>query len=97
MLKLPVLVLKEKDQHKNRKCQECTTVLFQGRDIDHKAVPGLMAEMKPPHAMDFIVVDQAKLKTLKPGQAVTAHVRKQGRDYVLDDLRPIPTGKVTKR
>jgi len=63
----------------------------------HDAVPGLMAEMKPPDAMDFLVPDQEKLKALKPGQAVTARVRRQGPDYVLEDLRAIPTGKATKR
>jgi hypothetical protein len=63
----------------------------------HKAVPGLMEEMKPRYAMDFFVSDSEKLKALKPGQAVTARVRKQGRDYVLEDLRPIPTRKATNR
>jgi len=63
----------------------------------YKAVPGLIAEMKRPNAKDFLVPDQAKLKALKPGQAVTAHVRKQGHDYVLEDLRPIPPGKETNR
>jgi cytochrome c peroxidase len=63
----------------------------------HKAVPGLMEEMKPPYAMDFLVSDQGSLRTLRVGQSITARVRKQGRDYVLEDLRPIPTGKATNR
>jgi cytochrome c peroxidase len=63
----------------------------------HKAVPGLIEEMKPPYAMEFLVPGRESLKTLKPGQAVTAHVRKQGRDYVLEDLHPIPTAKAMNR
>ena len=65
--------------------------------LHHKAVPGLMEEMKPPYAMDFLVPDQGSLKTLQAGQSITAHVRKQGRDYVLEDLRTIPTGKATNQ
>jgi cytochrome c peroxidase len=56
----------------------------------HDAVPGLMAEMKAPYTMVFLVADRKQLDPLKAGQAVSAQVRQQGRDYVLDDLRPVP-------
>jgi len=53
----------------------------------HDAVPGLMSAMKPPYSMEFLVEKPSQLAMLKPGQTITASVRKQGRDYVLDDLR----------
>jgi cytochrome c peroxidase len=56
----------------------------------HDAVPGLMAEMKPPSTMVFLVADRNQLNALKAGQAVSALVRQQGHDYVLHDLRPVP-------
>jgi cytochrome c peroxidase len=61
----------------------------------HDAVPGLMSEMKPPNAMEFLVANPAQLTSLKPGESVAASVRKQGRDFVLDDLKviPAPAGK----
>ena len=52
------------------------------------AVPGLMSAMRPPKAMEFLVPDREQLKRLKPGQAVQATVRRQGRDFVLYELRP---------
>ncbi len=48
-----------------------------------------MDAMKPPNSMEFLVSDRDRLKTLKPGQVIQASVRKQGRDFVLDDLRPV--------
>lgn len=55
----------------------------------HDAVPGLMGATKPPDAMEFLVANPAQLATLKPGESISASVRKQGRDFVLDDLRLI--------
>jgi Cu/Ag efflux protein CusF len=54
-----------------------------------------MSEMKPPNAMEFLVANPAQLTSLKPGESVAASVRKQGRDFVLDDLKviPAPAGK----
>jgi len=57
--------------------------------LHHDAVPGLMGEMKPPYAMEFLVANPAQLASLRAGEAITASVRKQGRDFVLDDLRSI--------
>lgn len=62
----------------------------------HEEVPGLMAAMKAPYAMEFLVPDREQLKRLKRGQAVQASVRRQGSDYILEDLRPAkpqPQGK----
>lgn len=53
-------------------------------------VPGLMPAMKPPASMDFLVENPDQLKNLKVGQSVTAAVRRQGRDFVLSDLRVFP-------
>jgi cytochrome c peroxidase len=55
----------------------------------HDEVPGLITAMKPPYAMEFLVTNREQLKNLKPGQSITAAVRRQGTDYVLDDLRPM--------
>lgn len=57
----------------------------------HDAIPGLMPEMRPPNTMEFMVSNPAQLKSLKPGQTVTALVRRQGQDYLLDDLRAVTT------
>lgn len=54
----------------------------------HDEIPGLISAMKPPDSMEFLVANRDQLRTLKPGQAIVASVRKQGRDFVLDDLRP---------
>ncbi|HUA59658.1 MAG TPA: di-heme enzyme [Verrucomicrobiae bacterium] len=53
----------------------------------HDEVPGLIRAVKAPNAMEFLVADKEWLKKLKPGQSVVARVRRQGADYVLEDLR----------
>ncbi|MGO9261097.1 MAG: MbnH family di-heme enzyme [Bryobacteraceae bacterium] len=53
----------------------------------HDEVPGLIRAMKAPYAMEFLVPDREQLKNLKPGQNIVASVRRQGADYVLDNLR----------
>ncbi len=62
----------------------------------HDEVPGLIGAMKPPDSMEFLVSNPDQLKTLKPGQAISASVRRQGRDFVLDDLKPA-VGMQSKR
>jgi cytochrome c peroxidase len=57
----------------------------------HDDVPGLLSAMQAPYAMEFVVSDRSQLKALRPGQAVVAMVRKQGNDYVLDNLRALPS------
>ena len=42
--------------------------------------------MKSPYSMGFLVAKPHQLK--KKGQAISASVRKQGRDFVLDDVLP---------
>lgn len=44
--------------------------------------------MKAPNAMEFLVTNREQLKLLKPGEAISASVRRQGSDFVLDDVRP---------
>jgi len=51
-------------------------------------VPGLLAAMKAPNGMEFLVANREQLKLLKPGEAILASVRRQGSDFVLDDVRP---------
>ena len=48
-----------------------------------------MGAIKPPEAMEFLVADPEQLKRLQPGQSIAATVRRQGRDFVLDDLRAV--------
>jgi hypothetical protein len=47
-------------------------------------------------SMEFLVPGRDQLNNLKRGERVSASVRKQGRDYVLDDLRPIGTKPILK-
>ncbi len=54
----------------------------------HDEVPGLLAAMKAPYAMEFLVANREQLRSLKPGEAISASVRRQGGDFVLDDVRP---------
>jgi cytochrome c peroxidase len=55
--------------------------------LHHDEVPGFMVAMNKPMAMEFLVTDKSALASLKPGMKITAGVRKQGRDYVLDQIR----------
>jgi len=54
----------------------------------HDEVPGLLAAMKAPYAMEFLVANREQLRSLKPGEAISASIRRQGSDFVLDDVRP---------
>jgi cytochrome c peroxidase len=60
----------------------------------HSAVPGLMAESARPDAMEFLVPDRDRLRTITPGQMISARVRKQGRDFILENLQLKPAGRV---
>ena len=63
----------------------------------HDEVPGLIRAMRAPNAMEFLVPDTESLKKLNAGQTITASVRRQGADYILDDLRAGPiTGSTGK-
>jgi Cu/Ag efflux protein CusF len=53
--------------------------------------------MKAPYAMGFLVPDTESLKKLKAGQMIAASVRRQGADYVLDDLRAAPATGPTRK
>lgn len=55
----------------------------------HDAVPGLLAPMAAPNRMEFLIADPAQLKNLAPGARISASVRKQGRDYVLENVRVV--------
>jgi hypothetical protein len=48
-----------------------------------------MSAMRAPHVMEFLVPDKHFLAALKPGQRITAGVRKRGADYILE---PVPHG-----
>jgi cytochrome c peroxidase len=57
----------------------------------HEEIPGFMEAMRAPYAMEFLVPDRNFLLQLKPGQKITAGVRKRGGDYLLEPLRdPAP-------
>ena len=36
--------------------------------------------------MEFLVSDREQLNRLKPGQRITASVRRQGSDYILEQM-----------
>lgn len=55
----------------------------------HNEVPGFMNAMEAPYAMEFVVPDKQSLTSLKPGMKITAGVRKQGSDYILEHIRPV--------
>jgi cytochrome c peroxidase len=59
----------------------------------HEEVPGLMGAMRPPDAMEFLVTDKAFLGRLRPGQKITAGVRKRGGDYLLE---PLPAARAVR-
>ena len=61
----------------------------------HDAIPGLMGAMRPPGAMEYRVTDRNQLKQPRPGQSVEAIVRRQGSNYVLEDLKPGPPKQKT--
>jgi Cu/Ag efflux protein CusF len=63
----------------------------------HDEVPGLIAAMKAPYAMEFLVPDREVLKNLKAGQTIAASVRRQGPDYVLDHLRVASATSVSRK
>jgi len=53
----------------------------------HGAVPGLIPARKSPESTEFLVSDRAQLNRLKPGQRITASVRRQGSDYILEQMK----------
>jgi len=63
----------------------------------HDEVPGLIRAMKAPYAMEFLVPDRESLKKLRAGQTIAASVRRQGADYVLEDLRASPSTDPTRK
>ena len=54
----------------------------------HDEIPGLMPASKAPYGMAFLVSDKERLRDLQPGRNVVATVRRQGSEYVLENLRP---------
>lgn len=56
----------------------------------HEEVPGFMAAMPGPAAMEFRVPDRQALAGLKPGMKITAAVRKRGSDYILEFIQRSP-------
>lgn len=53
----------------------------------HDGVPGLMVAARAPDSVEFLVAHREQLQALKPGQAISASVRRQGREFVLDDVQ----------
>ncbi|MEI6466880.1 MAG: copper-binding protein, partial [Verrucomicrobiota bacterium] len=54
--------------------------------VKHEDIPGVMRAM----TMAF-KVDTATLQTLKPGDAITGLMSRQGSNWVLEDVKPVPT------
>jgi hypothetical protein len=46
-----------------------------------------------PDSTEFLVANREQLKALKPGETICASVRRQGRDFVIDDVQPVKPGK----
>lgn len=57
--------------------------------IDHEDIPGLMMGM----TMTFSVSDPGVLRGVAPGQVIDFHVRKDGRRYVVTEIRPSAPGE----
>ena len=56
--------------------------------VKHEEIPGVMRAM----TMMF-KVDEATLKTFKPGDALTGLMSRQGNTWVLEDVKPAPAAK----
>jgi cytochrome c peroxidase len=61
--------------------------------LSHDAVAGLMGAALRPDSTEFLVANREQLKALKPGETICASVRRQGRDFVIDDVQPVKPGK----
>ncbi|MEO8663799.1 MAG: MbnH family di-heme enzyme [Bryobacteraceae bacterium] len=57
----------------------------------HNRVPGLIDAAGRPSGREFIVADKNELNSLKAGMKVTASVRKQGKDFVLEGIKRSPS------
>jgi len=57
--------------------------------LHHDEVPGLLDAIRKPLTTEFLVSDRSSLAVLKPGMRISATVRRQGRDYVLEQIRRI--------
>lgn len=55
--------------------------------VAHGPVPGFMDAMSSKNAMEFLVPDKIYLESLKPGMKISAGVRRQGSDYILEPLK----------
>jgi len=53
----------------------------------HAAVVGLIPARKSPESTEFLVSDREQLSRLKPGQRITASVRRQGSDFILEEMK----------
>lgn len=54
--------------------------------MSHEEIPGLMAAMPAPGGMEFLVPDKESIERLQSGDVVRANVRRQGGDFVLENL-----------
>ena len=54
----------------------------------HDEVRGVIAATRPPASMEFIVPEKESLAGLREGQRIVASVRRQGLDWVLEQIRP---------
>lgn len=57
--------------------------------LAHGEIPGMMAAMPGPGGMEFLVPDEAVLRRLRKGDRVQGYVRRQGGDYLLEEIRLI--------
>ena len=53
----------------------------------NERVPGLMEAMKGTNGMEFLVPDRKSLAGLQPGRRISATIRRQGGDWVLEQIR----------
>ena len=55
--------------------------------LHYDPVPGLLGPMTTMYSMEFLVENHDELKKLNVGQFIRAAVRRQGRDFVLSEIR----------
>lgn len=55
--------------------------------LNYDQPPGVMAAMGAPYPTEFIVPDKKSLASLRRGERIVAAVRRQGADWVLEEIR----------
>jgi len=55
--------------------------------LNYDTLPAVMAAMGAPYPTEFIVPDKKSLESLRRGERIVAAVRRQGSDWVLEEIQ----------